>query len=390
MKDGTFQITVFSDLHYGESESGGGPIQDAKTAKVVSKVLGYEHSQLVVLNGDLITGDGTQAHNSTDYLDRVVAPIVEANLPWASAYGNHDNQPNLSSENIFKRENTYENSLTQKMVPNSSPNTGVTNYFLPVYGASGAEGAPKLLLWFFDSRGGYWYGGPYTPENKRPDWVDKSVVTWFSETNKKLREQYGKAIPSLAFFHIPVNSTLSFQQVEGVDSGNEPGVNRETVTSQGRQYPHPYQDWDVPFMKALLNTEGLLATFSGHDHWNDWCFKWNGTISDTTLAGNGINMCYGRHTGYGGYSDLARGGRQILLKEDRLKDELVTWIRLESGQITTNVTLNSTYGVDQYHPTQHRRSVEPRANLACRATQEIYWIGIFLFLALYLPLKIWK
>lgn len=167
-----------------------------------------------------------------------------------------------------------------------------------------------------------------------------------------------------------MNATRAFQE-QGVNPTRDPGVNQEQV-QQGGQYTVDYADWDVPFMQALLDTEGLLATFSGHDHWNDWCvqlfrdsgtsvclnpqlteyrcFKWNDTIGSATLPGNGLNMCYGRHTGYGGYSDLARGGRQILLKKNTLTDEVITWVRLESGFVTENVTLNSTYGIDEYHP----------------------------------------
>lgn len=47
-------------------------------------------------------------------------------------------------------------------------------------------------------------------------------------------------------------------------------MNGEPVISQGYQYDEYSQEWDLPFMRALLNTEGLLATFSGHDHDNDW------------------------------------------------------------------------------------------------------------------------
>lgn len=61
-------------------------------------------------------------------------------------------------------------------------------------------------------------------------------------------------------------------------------------------------------------------------------------------------MCYGRHTGYGSYGHLARGGRQILLRQETLEKELVTWIRLEDGLVPENVTLNATYGHDEYHP----------------------------------------
>ena len=78
------------------------------------------------------------------------------------------------------------------------------------------------------------------------------------------------------------------------------------------------------------------------------CFKWDGSLVDHDLTGNGINMCYGRHTGYGGYGDLVRGGRQILLHEDNLVDGTETWIRLEDGLTQARVTLNTTYGQDPY------------------------------------------
>lgn len=62
-------------------------------------------------------------------------------------------------------------------------------------------------------------------------------------------------------------------------------------------------------------------------------------------------MCYGRHTGYGGYGDVDRGGRQIVLK--RGSDDITTWIRLENGSVTANVTLNSTNGQDECRPPIH-------------------------------------
>lgn len=38
-----------------------------------------------------------------------------------------------------------------------------------------------------------------------------------------------------------------------------------------------------------------------------------------------------------------------MIKEDALgKNELETWIRLEDGNVSGHVTLNATYGVDQY------------------------------------------
>lgn len=86
--EGTFQIAIFEDLHFGEAENTDwGPLQDVDTFKVMRTVLDNESPQLVVLNGDLITGEDTLRENSTDYVDKIVALLVEASLPWASTYG---------------------------------------------------------------------------------------------------------------------------------------------------------------------------------------------------------------------------------------------------------------------------------------------------------------
>lgn len=89
--------------------------------------------------------------------------------------------------------------------------------------------------------------------------------------------------------------------------------------------------------------------------------KWSATKpipNNDPATGKDINICFGRHTGYGGYSDWARGGRQILVLEDNLgKDNaLKTWIRLEDGSASGAVSLNSTYGSDKYSPVEKKKS----------------------------------
>ncbi|KAL4736262.1 Metallo-dependent phosphatase-like protein [Aspergillus similis] len=351
-KEGTFQITVFSDLHFAEYENTArGATQDLKTAGVVRNVLQYEAStQLVVLNGDLISGYGTTSDNATRYLDQVLAPIHALGLPWAVTYGNHDNERFSKSRELLDYESRmYPNySLTRNMGPRG-PEAGISNYYLEVLAAEASD-VPELLLWFFDSRGGA----------QSHDWVDDSVVQWFVDTNANLTQKYKKAVPSLAFFHIPITATYDFQVSPGVDASREPGKNGEKVWWQGRGYDGK-TGHDVNFMKALSATEGMLATFSGHDHDNDWCFKWKSPSSASSSAG--LNVCYGRHTGYGSYGSLARGARQIVLKQSTLKDEVVTWIRLEDGFVPENVTLNATYGQDEYHPRRLPQRTELRRSM---------------------------
>lgn len=100
--DGTFQIAIFEDLHFGEAENTDwGPLQDVDTLKVMQTVLDSETPQLVVLNGDLITGENTFRENSTDYVDVIVSPLVKAGLPWASTYGSEFGSE-VSKENTVR------------------------------------------------------------------------------------------------------------------------------------------------------------------------------------------------------------------------------------------------------------------------------------------------
>ncbi|KUI59177.1 putative inactive purple acid phosphatase 16 [Cytospora mali] len=352
---GTFQITIFEDLHFGEAEdTDWGPLQDNDTVKVMQTVLDNESPQLVVLNGDLITGENTFKENATDYIDEIVAPLVKYGLPWASTYGNHDSDFNLSRIAIYAREKTYDNSLTQWMV--NGNDTGVTNYYLPVY-SNGNSTVPAMILWFFDSRGGNYYQEAAADGSSigQPNWVGSSVVSWFEEARDNLTSTYGIPLPSLAFVHIPVDAFLAFQE-EGVDANREPGINADdplaqqgVVSGEGSSKTvFTYNGQDVPFMQALLDTENLMAVFSGHDHGDDWCFKWNSKLAGMTLTGNGLDLCFSRHTGYGGYGSWTRGSRQVLVSLDALGNSTETWTRLEDGSIVGAVSLNSTFGTDFY------------------------------------------
>jgi hypothetical protein len=335
-------------------EWGWGPPSDKKSVKVIKTILDAENPNLVVLNGDLITGENTHLHNATEYLDQIVEPLVKRQLPWASTYGNHDREYNLSPTQLLLRErNLFPMlSLTRKMV--SRPEAGVTNYVLPVFASDTNDTVPALLLWFFDSGGGNDFQ-KLDANGKRipvPGYVHPSVVNWFEIENNLLRIRYNRTIPSLAFVHIPIYAMNAFQST-GVGNYTEPGINDDNPLSPQAIKNGKYTGEDIPFMKSLVNTKGLMAVFSGHDHGNDWCSKWETKLPGMTFAGNGLFVCFGRHTGYGGYGSWTRGSRQILLHEKTLKDEVETWIRLEDEKISGWVMLNGTYGRDQYPAVKH-------------------------------------
>jgi hypothetical protein len=104
--------------------------------------------------------------------------------------------------------------------------------------------------------------------------------------NANLTAEYGKTIPSLAFYHIPAHAMLRYQE-DNFNRRTTPGINGEVVVSQGSGDTE-YSGQDSRFMRALLDTPGLIATFSGHDHDNDWYDK-NSKRRCTPLTCTGVS-----------------------------------------------------------------------------------------------------
>jgi len=116
-------------------------------------------------------------------------------------------------------------------------------------------------------------------------------------------------------------------------------------------------------MEAITTTPGLMAVFSGHDHGDTWCYKWDTLLPGMSVKGNGINLCFGQHTGYGGYGSWTRGSRQVFVTEAMLEDlEIDTWIRLETKEVVGRVALNSTYNRDVYPVTPDTHTNCPTCN----------------------------
>lgn len=97
--------------------------------------------------------------------------------------------------------------------------------------------------------------------------LTQQVVSWFQYTRDKFNQQNGRTIPSLAFVHIPVQATRAFQKSGDRGDNTEPGINAEMIGHQDDcDGTDCYNHRDYGFMKALVETQGLMAVFSGHDH----------------------------------------------------------------------------------------------------------------------------
>ncbi|KFA75084.1 hypothetical protein S40288_04052 [Stachybotrys chartarum IBT 40288] len=327
-----FKIAIMSDLHFGEEEHGWGIEQDLKTARAMRSVLDYEKPNLVVLNGDLISGEYTFRENSSMYIHQIVAPMVEKGISWASTYGNHDSAFNLSREVLFAQESTYDLCRTKVM---DSALPGTTNYWIQV---DGEDGSARAVLWFLDSRG----GNPYQFQPGEPrdidNWVAPETVKWMRDESAALGQANGKDVPSFVFTHIPPYA-YSVKQKSGIDPSRFPGLHVDNpLAYQGRGTE------DSNLVLALQELPNMHSVYVGHNHGDSYCSTWPASSAGLSRP----FLCFAKHTGYGGYGNWRPGARIVEVADVDGGLEVNTWVRMESGVVITRVSLNGTYGEDVY------------------------------------------
>ncbi|OCH87059.1 Metallo-dependent phosphatase [Obba rivulosa] len=336
--DGTFKITVFSDLHYGENPwDAWGPQQDVNSTRLMRIVLAEEKPDYVVLNGDLITGENTFRQNSTKLIDEIVAPLNDVRIPFSSTHGNHDNEPNITHLEEIRREQLVAPlSYTRTAPPGIGGEEGPGTYWVPVFEHENDD-APVLVLWFFDSRGGFSPGTNSTPV---PDWVDDTVAGWIEQQTALMNAAWGPpgdVRAALTFVHIPPHAIQALQPT--LNSTQDPGLNADLLGEGSTQATTDSANLgkDQPFWDALnANVLNLHAVISGHDHGNEWCRR------EPT---KNVIFCFDKHSGYGGYSSTGwgHGVRNIVFTSPRPSDGLQSWIRLEGGETHARVLLDKNY-----------------------------------------------
>lgn len=327
-RDGSFTIGQLADLHYGEGEDvWWGPVQDSNSTRVVKSIIASEPDlDLFVFSGDQITGNNIRA-NATAYLRTIFDTPAAAQIPWATAYGNHDDAALQASGDVRRagsvttrtelaqfEQSTYPGLSHTQLGPPKLP--GVSNYVLPVFAEAGAA-TPSLLLYFVDSG-----GGSYAEE------VFPDQIAWLNATIYENAERFSGVVPSLTFVHIPTEEFVTAYVPPG------PGSPCFGILADDGVTP---TDNNTGLFALLAGATGApvhnAAVFVGHDHGNAWCCNVDGMFA-----------CFGRHSGYGGYGDWDRGSRMIratlaarsvLGRTEASVATIETWVRMEDGSINS-------------------------------------------------------
>lgn len=267
-------------------------------------VLDLERPDLVVLTGDVV--GGYDSRDPADGMRRVAAAIETRGVPWAFAFGNHDDEGPASRLELLSVLQEHAGCLAVRG-PEELPGAG--HYVLRV-GSSRGE-ALAAALYVLDSGGVNDRGiGDYS-------WFSGAQVGWYSETVRGLAAEYAAAergtvraerLPALAFFHIPLPEYEEVWRTRSCLGFRHEPVCAPAVNSG--------------IFAAFLEAGDVMGTFVGHDHVNDF----EGELW-------GVRLCYGRAGGYGSYGrdGFRRGARVVRLREGERGFE--TWIRLDDGSL---------------------------------------------------------
>jgi hypothetical protein len=191
-----------------------------------------------------------------------------------------------------------------------------------LYGSSGRSSKPVFNIWALDS-GRYApakIGGQTVQEDfllgwtwmPAWDWIRPSQIAWYSQTSQNIERVTGRKIPSLMFFHIPLQEFRAMYEndlykTEHPELGLSPqhGVVGERNEDE---CPGPFNSG---LFAAVLERGDVRGIFVGHDHVNNY-------------VGNyfGVYLGYSANTGFGTYglggpeNNRLRGARVFELSED--------------------------------------------------------------------------
>ena len=140
--------------------------------------------------------------------------------------------------------------------------------------------------------------------------------------------------PVIAFAHIP---TIDFDVVAN-DNPSCRGERSEPIIMN--------VSYDAGLEVTLQNMGNVHFLAVGHMHGNDDCCptrtrttpssssNTSTTSTSSSSSSSLLNLCFGRHSGYGGYGHWERGARvyELTLTDD-LQFSWTSYVRMESGEI---------------------------------------------------------
>ncbi len=288
--DTVYSVLQVTDVHILNNEK-----KDAKAFKTITAMVEASKPDMIV-----VTGDVTSEKENFTAFKTFCTFMEEFNIPWAFVFGNHEGldiayEPGevLDPEKIADKQtlSDYLESLDNCIYERGDENVdGMGNYY---YNVTDENGKVITSLIMMDSHS-------YDEENEGYDHFHENQVEWYENTIKSIAKEVNgdetKVVPSLAFFHVPMQEyRTGYDEAKGTDK------RLWGYRFEGEGCP-AVDDQMFEKMVELGSTKGC---FAGHDHMNNYEVEYQG-----------IRLAYGLSCDHNIYVVPLRGGKLIEIKED--------------------------------------------------------------------------
>lgn len=267
----TFRILQLTDIHLGGSIISAE--KDLKALQTVYELIEYARPDLVVVTGDLVFPMGIMSFSRNN-----ATPVVQfANfmrnigIPWAFTYGNHDTETmatlTADSLDVLMKSVSFKSS-GNFLYPYIQPDIwGRNNQLIEVRNAD--DGTLMQALFLIDSNA--YVEGPGINEY---DFIHDDQVAWYERQITKLNASEGKIIPSMAFFHIPLQE---YQEAyELYQNGSDEVKYYHGIIGETMINPICCSEYPSKFFDKAVELGSTKAMFCGHDHYNNLSVEYKG------------------------------------------------------------------------------------------------------------------
>ena len=281
---GRFTILQLTDLHIGSV-----PYNelDQRTFSHIIEMVNVSDPDLIVISGDLISGDKIKMEDVPDpqkSYDGLIDVLNDLNKPITITYGNHDTEGNITRTEVREMEKKIHHLVEKKHLHVIEDRE---SYCLEI---TNRNGEVSNVLYLIDS-------GNRDPLNIGTyEFVHPDQVTWFNGVSKLYNNRNRDFKRDLLFLHIPLP-----EYKEAYECGKVNGYRYEEEISSPMVNTGLYS--------SLLLNGHVAGVFCGHDHDNDFVAEYQG-----------MRLCYGRVSGFNSYGELKRGARVIELFENQSFD----------------------------------------------------------------------
>ena len=307
----------------------------------IDHVLKKYDPDLVVLGGDnTVDGDGEQEQAVAEIVDL----FVKNETYFTLVFGNHDREYGPKEEQInhnaillgYYQKHGGKYCLAYDAIPTMS-GTGTHN--LPIMSSSNALKVAYNLYMFDTGTSGYYDENG----NEGYECAYEDQIEWFETTNEAYTAlNGGKVIPSMVFQHIIVGEIMDVFYKEK----SEVAISLDSKFCNGKEYDLTFADFSAIKSGALLEPpcpgvtnfgqfdamvrQGVVATFSGHDHVNYFTVNHKGV--DIVNTPGCTFHSYGQ--------DYNRGARLITLHEGKTEYDSELLLLAEEALDTDEIELN--------------------------------------------------